>query len=163
MKTFTIIVYETRNLRFIRISTQVIVYVILFLYLFCAFEKFFNVEWTDLVLPSKYINRKTSSDDIEKQNIKIDVEIIIVIAAYKAELKKIVDLLNDCIIFSTLSAASSSLYMASRILYGMTRDIHSRSRFAIFKRLGSVWNKTGVSVRALTVSFLVLSGCHSFA
>lgn len=153
METLTVTAYEARDLRSIRIPTQVIAYVILFLYRFCALGEFLNVEWTDLALPSKYINRKTSSDDIEKQNTKIGAGAIIVIAAYRAGLKKIAGLLSGCIIFSALSAANSSLYMASRILYGMTRDIHPRSRFAIFKGLGSVWNKTGVPVRALTVSF----------
>lgn len=154
METLTVTAYEARDLRSIRIPTQVIAYVILFSYLFCAIGEFLNVEWTDSALPSKYINRKTFSDDTGKQNTKIGAGAIIVVAAFKAGHKKIAGLLNGCIIFSALSAANSSLYMASRVLYGMTRDIHPRSQFAIFRWFGSVWNPTGVPVRALTVSFL---------
>ena len=154
METLTVTAYEARDLRSIRTSTQVIAYVILCSYLFCAIGEFHNVEWTDPALPSKYINRKTFSDDVQNQNAKLSTGAIFVIAAFNAGRKKMAGFLNGCMIFSALSAANSSLYMASRILYGMTRDIHPRSPFAIFSGLGSVWNQTGVPVRALTVSFL---------
>jgi amino acid transporter len=154
METLTVTAYEARDLRSIRKSTQVIAYVVLILYLFCAIGEYLNVEWTDPGLPSKYMHRKTSSDDVGKHTTKVGAGAIIVVAAYNAGQKKIAGLLNGCIIFSALSAANSSLYIASRVLYGMTRDIRPRSRFAIFRSLGSVWNPTGVPVRALAVSFL---------
>lgn len=154
METLTVTAYEARDLRSIRIPTQVIAYVIQFSYMFCAIGEFLNVEWTDSALPSKYINRKTFSDEIGNQNTKVGAGAIIVVAAFNAGRKKIAGLLNGCMIFSALSVANSSLYMASRVLYGMTRDIHPRSPFAIFRGLGGVWNPTGVPVRALVVSFL---------
>lgn len=153
METLTVTAYEARDLRSIRTPTQVIAYVILLSYLFCAIGEFHNVEWTDSALSSKYLNRKTFSDDVGNQNTMVGAGAIIVVAAFNAGEKKMAGFLNGCIIFSALSAANSSLYMASRILYGMTRDIHPRSRFAIFRGLGSVWNRTGVPVRALTLSF----------
>lgn len=157
LETLTVTVYEARDLRSIRIPSQVIAYVILALYLFCAIGEFLNVEWRNLALPSKYINPNIISKDAGRQNKQIGAGAIIVVAAFEAGHKKIAGVLNGCIIFSALSAANSSLYVASRVLYGMTRNIHPRSRFAIFRGLGSVWNKTGVPIRALWVSFLAFA------
>ena len=145
--------YEARDLRSVRIPSQVVAYFILALYLFCAIGEFLNVEWRNLALPSKYINPNTDSMDAAKDDTQIGVGAIIVVAAFQAGHKRVAGVLNGCLIFSALSAANSSLYVASRILYGMTRDIHQRSRFAIFRGFGSVWNKTGVPMRALWISF----------
>lgn len=155
IESLTVTAYEARDLRSIRIPSQVIAYVILALYLFCAIGEFLNVEWKNSGLPSKYINpNNRDSKDAGTHNTRIGAGAIIVVAAFETGHKKIAGLLNGSIIFSALSAANSALYVASRVLYGMTRSIDPRSPFAIFRGLGSVWNRTGVPVRALWISFL---------
>lgn len=154
METMTVTAYEARDLRSIRIPSQVIAYVVLALYLFGAIGEFLNVEWTDLNLPLRYINPNIDSEDAGEHSARIGAGAIIVVAAFETGHKKMAGLLNGCIIFSALSTANSSLYIASRVLYGMTRSILPRSPWAIFRGLGSVWNKTGVPIRALWASFL---------
>ncbi|KAL9044577.1 MAG: hypothetical protein Q9214_002298 [Letrouitia sp. 1 TL-2023] len=144
----TVTAYEARDLRSLRRPSQYIAYFILALYLFCAIGEFLNVEWTNTALPSKYVNAITNGTEIQGSSTQIGSGAIIVVAAFETGHKKIAGLLNGCMIFSALSAANSALYVASRVLYGMTRSIGPRSRFAIFRGLGSVWNKTGVPVRA---------------
>ena len=150
----TVTAYEARDLRSIRRPSQCIAYIILGLYLFCIIGELLNVEWTNSALPEKYVNpiRKVTANG--DGNGQIGSGAIIVVAAFQAGHKKIAGLLNGCMMFSALSAANSSLYVASRVLYGMTRDIHPDSPMAIFKGLSSVWSRTGVPIRALWVSFL---------
>ncbi|KAI4213248.1 MAG: hypothetical protein LQ351_004194 [Letrouitia transgressa] len=145
----TVTAYEARDLRSLRIPSQYIAYFILALYLFCAIGEFLNVEWTNRALPSKYVNAITNGTETQGSSTQIGSGAIIVVAAFKAGHTKIAGLLNGCLIFAALSAANSALYVASRVLYGMTRSIGPRSRFSIFRGLGNVWNKTGVPVRAL--------------
>ena len=146
--------YEARDMSAIRRSSQVIAYFILALYLFCVIGEYLNVGWTNPALPLDPNGSRTKRTNDTSEDEHIGPGAIIVIAAYHLGYKKLAGVLNGCIIFSALSAANSSLYVASRILYGMTRDIHPRSRFVIFKGLGRVWNKTGVPVRALWLSFI---------
>lgn len=154
LETMTVTAYEARDLRSLRRPSQYIAYFILALYLFCAIGEFLNVEWTNKALPSKYVNAITNGTETQGSSTQIGSGAIIVVAAFEAGHKKIAGLLNGCLIFSALSAANSALYVASRVLYGMTRSIGPRSRFAIFRGLGNVWNRTGVPVRALWVSFV---------
>lgn len=153
VETVTVIAYEARDLKSIRLSSQCIAYVTLALYLFCAIGEFINVEWTNPALPAKYVNPHSQGTTHAERDTKISSSAIIVVAAFQAGRKRLAGLLNGCMMFSALSAANSSLYIASRVLYGMTRDINPRSRLARFKSLSRVWNKTGVPVRALWVSF----------
>ncbi|KAL9103249.1 MAG: hypothetical protein Q9163_001700 [Psora crenata] len=151
VETMTVTAYEAKDLRSIRRPSQIIAYFILALYFFCAIGELLNVGWTNGALPKKYLNPNLVTRGNDGQ---IGSGAIIVVAAFQSGHKKLAGLLNGCIIFSALSAANSSLYIASRILYGMTREIDSRSPIAILKGLSSVWNKTGVPVRALWVSFI---------
>lgn len=153
VESVTVIAYEARDLKSIRLSSQYIAYVCLALYLFCAIGEFINVEWTNTLLPLKYVNPNMKEAARHEHDTDINSSAIIVIAAFEAGQKKIAGVLNGCIMFSALSAANSSLYVASRVLYGMTRDMNPRSPLAPLKGLGRVWNKTGVPVRALWVSF----------
>lgn len=79
--------------------------------------------------------------------------------------------LNGCLIFAALSAANTSLYIASRALYGMTRAINPWKWFGWLKLLGTVWHKSGVPMWALVASalsfgwlpFLQLKGGYAIA
>ena len=151
VETMTVTAYEAKDLKSIRRPSQIIAYFILGLYFFCAIGEFLNVQWTDGALPAKYTNPNAITGD---NNGQLGSGAIIVVAAFQAGHKKLAGILNGCMIFSALSAANSSLYIASRILYGMTREIDPRSPMALLKGLSSVWSKTGVPIKALWVSFI---------
>ena len=61
--------------------------------------------------------------------------------------------LNGCFIFSVLSTSNTALYISSRTLYGMTREIpESNMLCIILSRLSTVVEKTRVPAAALVFS-----------
>lgn len=144
--------FEARDLRSLRFASQTVAYFVIAIYLFCAIGEFLNVEWTDGALPQIY-------GGINQASVKVGEPVhnsraVIVIAAFRAGYTRTAGLLNGCMIFSALSASNTSLYIASRTLYGMTRKINPWKWFRILKFLGSVWHKTGVPMWALFISFI---------
>lgn len=151
--------FEAKDLPSLRRPSQCIAYFVLAIYLFCVIGEYLNVNWTDKSLPPRYVNQKPpverrQSSDLSDIEIKLKSQAVIVIAALRAGHTKMAGLLNGCMIFSALSAANTSLYVASRVLYGMTEKIDRFSKIGFLQGLGSVWNRTGVPVRALCVSFI---------
>ena len=144
--------FEARDLRSLRVPSQIIAYFIIFIYLLLAIGEFLNVEWVDSALPPIYGG--INEDSVKTVGIPSRSKAVFVIAAVQAGYKNIPGLLNGFMIFSALSASNSSLYIASRSLYGMTRTINPWKWFSFMKVLGSVWHKTGVPMWALFVSFI---------
>ncbi len=141
--------FEARDLRSLRFASRTVAYFVISIYLLCAIGEFLNVEWSDSALPLIYggINQ-AKGEPIHNSRA------VIVIAALRAGYTRSAGLLNGCMIFSALSASNTSLYVASRTLYGMTRKINPWKWFGFLKFLGSVWHKTGVPMWALFVSFI---------
>ena len=145
--------FEARDVRSLRNPSRIIAYFITLLYLFCVIGELLNVKWTNTGLPkiSGGINEalpKTQSGSGRSGAI-------IIIAALKSGHWRISGLLNGCMVFSALSAANTSLFIASRTLYGMTRTLDPAktfSRATHLRSLATVWHKTGVPMRALLVS-----------
>ena len=152
----TVTAFEARDIVSLRRPSQTIAYFVIGIYLFCSIGEFLNVNWKDSALPQKYLNPKPVIESRQSGggDKSIGPQAIIVISALEAHHNKIAGFLNGCIILSALSAANTSLYIASRVLYGMTRKINQFSRLGFLRGLGSVWNRTGVPVRALCVSFI---------
>lgn len=152
VESVSVTAFEARDLRSLRFASRWIAYFVISIYLFCAIGEFLNVEWSDGALPQIY-------GGINQASVKIGAPIhnsraIIVIAAFRAGYTRSAGLLNGCMIFSALSAANTSLYFASRNLYGMTRKIDRRKWYRFLKFLGIVWHRTGVPMWALSVSFI---------
>ena len=108
------------------------------------------MKWTDGDLPPLYggINKDSPASNVPTARTRA----IIVIAAIKAGYKQMPGFLNGCMIFSALSASNTSLYIASRALYGMTREISPWRWFSWLRAMGTVWHKSGVPMLALLVS-----------
>ena len=123
---------EARDLRSLRIPSQTIAYFVVAIYFLLAIGEFLNVKWVGTPLPEIY-GTKGTSVGISRSNA------VFVLAAAAAGHKRMPGLMNGSMIFSSLSASNSALYVASRALYGMTR---------------SITPKTGVPMSALIVSFL---------
>lgn len=161
--------FEARDLRSLRIPSQTIAYFIFLLYLFCAIGEFLNVDWNNPDLPPLYggINREAGTSVIPSPRSRA----ITVIATIQAGYKALPGFLNGCIIFSALSASNTSLYIASRTLYGMTRNVSPWQWFSWLKPIGTVWHKSGVPMLALLLSaisffwlpFLQLKGGYAIA
>lgn len=152
LESASVAAFEARDLRSIRVASQTLSYVVIAIYLFCAIGELLNVEWRDGALPEIYggINGAT----IKVGNPVHNSRAIIVIAALRAGYTRTAGLINGCMVFSALSASNTSLYVASRTLYGMTRKISPWRWLRVLKFLGSIWPKTGVPMWALFFSFL---------
>lgn len=147
VEMISITAFEARDLRSLRIPSQKIAYFVIIIYLMLAIGEFLNVKWEGTPLPEIYGINGTSV-------VTSRSNAVFVIAAAAAGNKHMPGLLNGFMIFSALSASNSSLYIASRALYGMTRTISPWGCASFLKELGSVWHKTGVPMWALFISFL---------
>jgi amino acid transporter len=79
-----------------------------------------------------------------------------VVIAVKEYSETAAAIINGALVFSVLSAANTSLYIASRTLYGLTYRILGRSAISKqFKRLSAVWEVTGAPASALFWSVLI--------
>ena len=143
----SITAFEARDLRSLRIPSQTIAYFVVVIYLLLAVGEFLNVKWVGTPLPEIYGINGTSVETSRSNAV-------FVIAAVAAGYKRMPGLMNGFMIFSALSASNSSLYIASRMLYGMTRTISPGGWISFLKELGSVWHKTGVPMWALFASFV---------
>ena len=147
--------FEARDLRSLRIPSRIIAYFVVVLYFMCAVGEFLNVGWTCGSLPTVLGANGTlvvTTDKPPCDGAPQRTTAIIVIAA--RGYRHAPGLFNAFGIYSCLSAANSSLYIASRILYGMTRTISPWRRLSVLKALGTVWHKTGVPMWALLISFI---------
>ena len=147
VEMIAITAFEARDLRSLRIPSQAIAYFVVGIYLLLAIGEFLNVEWVGTPLPEIYGINGTSVETSRSNAV-------FVIAAAAAGYKRMPGLLNGFMIFSALSASNSSLYVASRALYGMTRTISPWGWASFLKKLGRVWYKTGVPMWALSASFI---------
>ena len=159
VETLTVTAFEARDLPSLRRPSQCIAFFVLGIYLFCVIGEYLNVNWRDKSLPPRYVTQESTVErrqvsDLSNIEVKLNSQAVIVIAALRAGHTKMAGLLNGCMIFSALSAANTSLYVASRVLYGMTEKVDRFSKIGFLQGLGSVWNRTGVPVRALCVSFI---------
>ena len=156
VETIAVTAFEARDLMSIRRPSIIIASFVLVIYLFCSIGELLNVNWRDIALPRSFISFSPNIQrrDLPLKNTGLKSDTVIVIAALRAGDEKIAGFLNGCAIFSALSAADTSLYVSSRVLYGLARRIGSNSRLSFLRGLGSVWNLTGVPVRALFFSAL---------
>ena len=78
---------------------------------------------------------------------------MIINAAYHAGYRDLAGFLNGCIIFSVLSASNTSLYVSSRTLYGMVREMpNSNWLYNKIRWMAKVPKRTGVPAVAILVS-----------
>lgn len=129
-----------------------IAYFVSFLYIFTAIGQFLLVKWNDDHLP--FIDGGTNSTQTADLGYPFSSNMA-VIAAARAGIDTMPGLLTGCYIFSVLSASNSALYVASRTLYGLTRDLDKTNVATRFlRKFSKVAPQTGVPAIALLVSFL---------
>lgn len=142
--------YEARDVVDLRNPSRIVAYLVLFIYLFCALGQALNVKWTDQDLPVIHGGSGNGTGIVVLQARSRSVTVL---AAQHAHYTKLPGLLTGCMIFSTLSAANTSLYIASRIMYGMTRKLPTQPwPISWLRHLGTTTPKTGVPGWALLLS-----------
>jgi amino acid transporter len=149
VESIAVTAFEAKSSKSLRLPSQIMAYVIFFLYFLCTLGEVLNVKWNNDHLPIIYGGIGGSGfvgGNLQSTSITI-------IATWEAGFYKLAGFLNGALIFSVLSAANTSLYVASRTLYGLTREI-PRTSF-LGRRLNDlsyVTPKTGVPVVALLIS-----------
>lgn len=120
-----------------------------FLYFVSAVAYYASLSWSDSKLPSlPSLSLKTTT------SYKGVSDSIVVIAAADANQGALADVLNVFLILAVLSTANTSLYVASRILFGLTRDINPNGRFSWFAYLAETTRTKKIPLAALWVSAL---------
>jgi amino acid transporter len=146
--------FEARSSKSLRLPSQCIAYVTLLLYFLCLLGQLLNVSWTSDHLPLIYGGIGNGFKDTKDLENPASSSLTI-IALWAWGKKSLAGFLNGAMIFSVLSASNTSIYIASRTLYGMARDVPTSNW--IGRRIHSlsyVEPKTGVPARALVFSAL---------
>lgn len=153
VETVAVTAFEAKYSKSLRLPSQIIAYVVFILYLLCAIGELLNIKWTDNFLPVIFGGVDNSTTIGEPQYPRSNS--MAVIATWQAGFHNLAGFLNGCLIFSVLSCSNTALYVASRTLYGMTREI-PRTNFLgrLLNGLSTVVPATGVPAPALIVSAL---------
>jgi amino acid transporter len=115
------------------------------LYLAMIIALYFNVSWTDSKLPNliDHILQGSLNFAPTVNNTPNSSSSVLIIAAINAKIKGLPGLLNGCLIFAALSSANTALYVASRSLYGLTRDFSSSRHYGL--KLASAFGRTSAA------------------
>jgi amino acid transporter len=154
VETVAVTAFEAKSSRSLRLPSQLIAYVILVLYGLLALGETLNVDWRNDHLPTVY-NGIANSSDIPSGLSSPVSSSMPVIACWNAGYKTLAGTMNGFLIFSVLSAGNTSLYVASRTLYGLARDVPETNFIGKWLHKASiVVPQTKVPAAALVISAL---------
>jgi amino acid transporter len=143
--------FEARDASSIKWPSRSLPLVVLVLYVMCTIGEALNVSWHDTHLP--YIYGGVGNSTIGQMPSNPTSVSMIINAAYDAGHRNMAGFLNGCLIFSVISASNTSLYVASRTLYGMIREMPDTNwLYSKIRWISRVQKLTGVPVIALLVS-----------
>lgn len=142
--------FEARDASALRWPSRWIAYVVFLLYLLCTIGEALNVAWSDPHLPPIY------GDPVAKNStmtMNPPTSNVVIFTTFLAGYQSLAGFLNGCLIFSVLSASNTSLYVSSRTLYGITREMPGTNWLnRQIKLLSLVAPRTGVPAAALLFS-----------
>ncbi|KAF1963310.1 hypothetical protein CC80DRAFT_587744 [Byssothecium circinans] len=154
IETVAVTAFEARSSRSLRLPSQIIAYVTTGLYFLCMLGQCLNVSWVSDHLPLIYGgigNSVTDTKDLKNPSSSR----LTILALWDWGKKSLAGFLNAAMIFSVLSASNTSLYIASRTLYGIALDVPTTSRIGrLLHSFSVVVPQTGVPARALVFSAL---------
>lgn len=152
IETVAVTAFEARFSKSLRFPSQAIAYIVLALYFFCMLGQVVNVSWTNDHLPLIYGGIGDSNTDTQDLSNPAS-SVLVIVAIWNWGNKPLAGFLNGALIFSVLSASNTSLYVASRTLYGMARQVPKDSWFGRqLHKFSLVVPKTGVPAAALIFS-----------
>ena len=139
----------------LRFPSKYIAYIIFALFLLCGLGEVLNVDWNNNELPNLDSRSETPVGNLTTHRNHTSPSVLIM-SAQSTHAAGLAGFLNVCLIFSSLSAATTSLYVSSRTLYGLTREFQDNQPWPMswFAKLGTTHPRTSVPVWALLVSAL---------
>ena len=145
--------FEAESSKSLRRPSQIIAYITFLLYLLCLLGELLNVRWTNSHLPSIYNGVGDDSSNSATPDNPSSTGMLIIAIWQAGFPKALAGFINGCLIFSVLSASNTSLYVASRTLYGMARDIPKTNWLGRqMHKISLVVPKTGVPAAAILLS-----------
>ena len=125
-----------------------IAYVITLLYLFCVFGEMMIIRWSDRNLAIIYggVGAHWNPDAPQTRGL-------LAVAMLELDRPAACSVISAILIYMALSAANTSLYVASRTLYGLTYAPSAQAK-PLIKYLGTLWHRNRVPMFALLVSAL---------
>jgi len=143
--------FEARDNKSLRRPSQIIAYFIVLLYILASIGGLLNISWRDSHLPQIGIGSSNGTATIDKTPPQSSNMAVLVI--WNTGFESLAGFINACLIFSLVSISNTSMYVASRTLYGMTRKIWAENIVAkVLRSFSIVAPKTGVPAAALMVS-----------
>lgn len=143
--------FEARDTKSLKWPSRIIAYVITLLMVLDSIGGLLNISWKDTYLPPIGIEMRngTAAADVTRPQTSN----MAILAIWDAGLKSLAGFVNACLVFSLVSVSNTSMYVASRTLYGMTRKIEANNIAAkVLRSFSIVVHKTGVPAAALMVS-----------
>ena len=101
------------------------------IYFFSALAFYLNVGWQDPSLPGlpdRIAQGNLTATPSTNGTQSTQSQSIVVIALRHANIPTLIDFFNGCLILAVLSAANTALYVASRTLFGVTREINPNDK-----------------------------------
>lgn len=162
VEAIAVTAYEAKYSTSVRWASTLTCYTIFFLYMLCTIDEALAVSCTDPYLPDisgGASNSTSSSSNSPPKSVSFAINATLAAGYYD-----LAGFLNGCFIFSVLSTSNSTLYVASRTLYGLARQIPDSNWIGKkVNRLSLVVRQTGVPAAALffsAVSFIWLPFLH---
>lgn len=145
----------------LRWPSKNLTYIAAVLYLLCMLSQSLNIDWEHDHLPILYGTIRGTDNRENKDPENPFSQTLAIIAIFEWGKKELAGVLNGAIIFSVLSASNTTLYVASRTLYGMAWRVREESVSkdsvlgAILGMVATVDRRTGVPLHALILSWLM--------
>lgn len=174
----TVTAFEAKNPKDLRLPAKNISYVVLIIYAVTVGVISANVEWFDQNLPLFYSQSLISTDGADVNTLGhspivdqtrglLGTTFAPVIATLEAGLSYIpvASVLLGFLVYSALSCANVNLYVASRTLYGLTRDLdlNSRNWFeSFFAHLNVVTPRWRVPIWSVIASIICIASWLPF-
>ncbi|PYI20669.1 amino acid transporter [Aspergillus violaceofuscus CBS 115571] len=150
IELYAMAAFEARDAHAIRWPSRWISYVVVVVYIMCTVGEILTVSWNDNRLPR--LHDGTQESTFSATSSVGSASSMIILAALNTKSKAMAGFLNGCLLFSAFSAANTSLYVASRTLYGIARSMPRE--FWITKKLSILSQGTRVPVGALLATVL---------
>jgi len=166
VELLTVTAFEARDPGSLKGPAKHIGYIILAIYLISIGGFVANIEWFNQYLPLFFSQKHVSLDDPslghEPRSFppSPNSSAAPIIAVIQAGIPKLPGVLIGFLVYSGLSAANTALYVASRTLYGLARDLNQMDERRIvrfFAKLNTISSTRHIPVWGLVVSWVMFA------
>jgi amino acid transporter len=173
VELITVTAFEASRPGSLKGPAKYIAYIVLAIYLISIGGFVANIEWINQNLPQFFGQALVDINDTDLlgrspftwNHPSSRSYAAPVIAVLQVGIAALPGVLTGFLVYSGLSAANTALYVASRTLYGLTRDLNQMDNNAFvrfFAKLNTVSPTTRIPVWALVVSWLIFAGWLPF-